>query len=91
MEFNVIDEINKLKLGNIITTFEIDGIDKEFVLFSVEGLDDEDPMVNLCVAYIYEDKDGYNYIAAIDDKKIYKSALLVVNDMITKLKIKSTK
>ena len=37
MEFNVIDENNKFKMGNIISIFKLPNYNEEFVLFSIEA------------------------------------------------------
>ena len=88
MGFDVIDEKGKMKLGNIITVFKIDGIDREFVLFSIEGIDDEDDMASLLVTYLNKTDDGYSYIEEITDKKVYKQAMDVVKDMFNIIKTK---
>lgn len=82
MEFNVIEN-NEFKLGNIISIFQIPGIDREFALFSVEDFDREDPSLN--VAYIDTDSNGYDYITEIEDHDILNKALEVASDMIKKV------
>ena len=67
-------------LVNIITIFKLPDISKEFVLFSIEGIDDD--KTNLEVAYLNEDKEGNNYISEIDDDSILKRAMEVVKDII---------
>lgn len=79
MEFNAINENNEFKIGNIISIFTLPDIDKEFALFSLEEYDKD--LANLHVAYLNKDNDGYDYIAEIDDDKIYKKAMMVVKDM----------
>ena len=78
--FDIISENKQLKLGNIITIFKLPDISKEFVLFSIEGIDDD--KTNLEVAYLNEDKEGNNYISEIDDASILKRAMEVVKDII---------
>lgn len=88
MNFDVINENGKTKLGNIITAFKIEGIDREFILFSVEGIDDTNEMENLLVTYLNTTPEGYNYIEEITDKKVYKKAISVVKDMFNVIKTK---
>ena len=45
MEFNIIDENNKFKLGNIISIFKLPNYDKEFVLFSISDFDVDETYV----------------------------------------------
>ena len=79
MKFNVVNEEGKMKLGNVITVFKIDDIDRDFILFSIEGIGED--ISSLAVAYLNKDKEGYNYIEEITDKKVYKHAMDVVKDM----------
>lgn len=78
--FDVINEKNELKLGNIITVFKLPDISKEFILFSIEGIGDDKS--SLEVAYLNEDRDGNNYISEIDDDNILKKAMEVVKDIV---------
>ena len=71
MEFNIINEESKFKLGNILSVFKIPESEKEIVLFSLEGFEDNDES-NLQVAYINTDSNGYDYIEEINDDKILK-------------------
>lgn len=80
MEFNVIDENNKFKIGNIVSIFKLSNYDKEFVLFSVSDFDEDDG--NLHVAYLLKDKDGYDYIDEIDDLSVLKDATEAVREMV---------
>lgn len=79
MDFNIVNENNKFKLGNIITIFKIPESDKEIALFSLEDYDKD--IASLHVAYLNRDAEGYDYISEIKDSKIYKKAMLVVKDM----------
>lgn len=79
MEFNVIDDNNEFKLGNVLTVFEIPESNRKFILFSVSAFDREDNTLN--IAYLNRDKEGYDYIEEIDDDNIYKKAMLVVKDI----------
>jgi len=79
MEFNVVNDNNEFKIGNIIAVFKIPESDREMVLFSLE--DFEKDIANLHVAYLNKNNEGYDYITEIDDKKVYKKAMLVVKDM----------
>ncbi len=78
--FDVINERKELKIGNIITVFKIPNNSREFVLFSIEGIDDNKS--SLEVAYLNEDKDGNNYISEIADEGELKKAMEVVKDII---------
>lgn len=80
MEFNIINEESKFKLGNILSVFKIPESEKEIVLFSLEGFEDNDES-NLQVAYINTDSNGYDYIEEINDDKILKKAMLAVKDI----------
>lgn len=80
MDFNVINEKNEFKLGNIISIFKIPKVDREIALFSVEDFDKDDASLN--VAYIDTDQNGYDYISEIEDEEILKKAMEVVKDMI---------
>lgn len=80
MEFNVLNEENKFKLGNIITIFKIPEYDKEFVLFSVSDFEDDDS--SLHVAYLLKDKEGYDYIEEIEDAKVLKKATEAVKNIV---------
>lgn len=80
MEFNVIDENNKFKLGNIVSIFKLPNYDKEFVLFSVSDFDED--KTNLQVAYLVKDNEGYDYIDEITDPRILRDATEAVKEMI---------
>ena len=80
MEFNVIDENNKFKIGNIISIFKLPNYEKEFVLFSVS--DYEALEGNLHVAYLLKDSDGYDYIDEIEEPSVLKDATEAVKEMI---------
>jgi len=80
MEFNIIDENNKFKMGNVISIFKLPNYDEQFVLFSVSDFDDEDS--SLQVAYLRKDREGYDYIDEIEDSHVLKDASEAVKDMI---------
>lgn len=80
MEFNVVDENNKFKIGNIISVFKLPNYKEEFVLFSVSDFDDNDASLN--VAYLFRDKDGYEYIDEIEDPLVLKAATEAVSEMV---------
>lgn len=80
MEFNIINEESKFKLGNILSVFKIPESEKEIALFSLEGFEDSDES-SLQVAYINTDNNGYDYIEEINDDKVLKKAMLVVKDL----------
>ena len=79
MEFNIIDEKNEFKLGDIISIFKIPDDDREIALFSVSVFDGDESSLN--VAYIKTDREGYDYIEEIEDEKILKKAMEIVQDM----------
>ena len=79
MEFNIIDEKNEFKLGNIISIFKLPDDDREIVLFSVSDFDGDESSLN--VDYIKTDREGYDYIEEIEDEKILKKAMEIVQDM----------
>lgn len=79
MEFNIIDEKNEFKLGDIISIFKLPDDDREIVLFSVSDFDGDESSLN--VAYIKTDREGYDYIEEIEDEKILKKAMEIVQDM----------
>ena len=79
MEFNIIDEKNEFKLGNTISIFKLPDGDREIVLFSVSDFDGDESSLN--VAYIKTDREGYDYIEEIEDEKILKKAMEIVQDM----------
>lgn len=78
--FDIINEKKQMKLGNVVTVFKLPDITREFILFSIEGIDDNKS--NLEIAYLNEDKDGNNYISEIDDDKILRKAMEAVKDII---------
>lgn len=79
MEFNIINENNEFKLGNIISIFKLPNDDREIALFSISDFDGDDSSLN--VAYIKTDNEGYDYIEEIEDEKTLKKAMEVVQDM----------
>lgn len=79
MEFNIINEKNEFKLGDIISIFKLPDDDREIALFSISNFDDDDTSLN--VAYIKTDNEGYDYIEEIEDEDIQKKAMEVVKDM----------
>ena len=79
MEFNIIDEKNEFKLGDIISIFKLPDDDREIALFSVSDFDGDESSLN--VAYIKTDREGYDYIEEIEDEKILKKAKEIVQDM----------
>lgn len=83
MEFNIYDEKDGMfKIGNIITTFELDGVEKKIALFSSEDLDGLDEMCFLNIAYLEENSDGEYYITDIEDRDIQKKAITAVSEML---------
>ena len=80
MEFNVIDDNNKFKIGNIISIFKIPNYDNQFALFSISDYEDDE--VGLQVAYLLKDKDGYDYIEDIEDPEVLKVATVAVREII---------
>ena len=79
MEFNIIDEKNEFKWGDIISIFKLPDDDREIALFSVSDFDGDESSLN--VAYIKIDREGYDYIEEIEDEKILKKAMEIVQDM----------
>ena len=79
MEFNIIDEKNEFKLGDIISIFKLPDDDREIALFSVSDFDGDESSLN--VDYIKTDSEGYDYIEEIEDEKILKKAMEIVQDM----------
>ncbi len=79
MEFNIIDENNEFKLGDIITIFKLPDSDREIALFSMSDFDGDASSLNL--AYLNTDNEGYDYIEEIEDEIVLKNAMEVVKDM----------
>lgn len=79
MEFNIINENNEFKLGNVISIFKLPDNEREFVLFSVEDFDGDES--DLHVAYLNKDSEGYDYIEEIKNENTLKQAMEVVKDM----------
>lgn len=84
MEFNIINENNEFKLGEIISIFKIPDTKREIALFSVSDFDTDNSSLN--VAYIDKDNNGYDYITEIEDEKILAKAMNVVKDIIGGIK-----
>lgn len=80
MEFNVVDENNKFKLGSIISIFKLPDYDEQFALFSISDFEEDE--ASLQVAYLLKDDQGYDYIEEIEDPKVLKSATEAVKEMI---------
>ena len=81
MDFDIVNEKSEFKLGNILSIFKLDNIDKEIALFTISAFDKDDDTLN--IAYINKDKDGYDYLEEINDKKVFNEAMLVVKDMMS--------
>lgn len=79
MEFNIINENNEFKLGDIISIFKLPNDEREIALFSISNFDGDASSLN--VAYIKTDNEGYDYIEEIEDEKTLKKAMEVVQDM----------
>lgn len=79
MEFNIIDENNEFKLGDIITIFKLPDSEREIALFSMSDFDGDASSLNL--AYLNTDNEGYDYIEEIEDETVLKNAMEVVKDM----------
>lgn len=79
MEFNIINENNEFKLGEIISIFKLPNDEREIALFSVSDWDGDDSSLN--VAYLKTDREGYDHIEEIEDENILKEAMDVVKDM----------
>ena len=86
MEFNVVDEKNEFKLGNIMSIFKLPDSDKEIALFSISCFDRDDDSLN--IAYINKDSNGYDYLEEITDKEVFKKAMAVVQDIVRTINIK---
>lgn len=84
MNFNIINEENKFKLGSIIAVFKLPNNNREIALFSVEDFEGED-MCSLNVAYIDKDASGYDYISEIDDEDVFSKAAYAAQDIINKI------
>lgn len=80
MEFNIINENNEFKLGEIISIFKLPNDEREIALFSVSDWDGDDSSLN--VAYLKTDREGYDHIEEIEDENVLKEAMEVVKDMI---------
>lgn len=80
MEFNVIDEDNRFKIGNIISIFKLPNYEEKFALFSVSDFERDES--GLHVAYLLKDKEGYDYIDEIDNPKILQDATEAVKELI---------
>ena len=79
MEFNIINENNEFKLGEIVSIFKLPNDEREIALFSVSDWDGDDSSLN--VAYLETDREGYDHIEEIEDENILKEAMDVVKDM----------
>lgn len=79
MEFNIINENNEFKLGEIISIFKLPNDEREIALFSVSDWDGDDSSLN--VAYLETDREGYDHIEEIEDENVLKEAMEVVKDM----------
>ena len=84
--FDVVNEKKEFKLGNVITVFSVPGINKEFILFSIEGMGEDKS--NLEIAYLNRGSDGYDYISEIDDLEHLKKAMEVVKNIVNVTKIR---
>ena len=79
MEFNIINENNEFKLGEIISIFKLPNDEREIALFSVSDWDGDDSSLN--VAYLKTDREGYDHIEEIEDENVLEEAMEVVKDM----------
>ena len=79
MEFNIINENNEFKLGEIISIFKLPNDEREIALFSVSDWNGDDSSLN--VAYLKTDREGYDHIEEIEDENVLKEAMEVVKDM----------
>lgn len=84
MEFNVIDENNKFKIGNIISIFKLPNYNEEFAIFSLSDFDEDDS--SLQVAYLLKDNDGYDYVSEIEEPKVLKDAMEAVKEIMKNIK-----
>lgn len=80
MEFNVIDENNKFKIGNIISIFKLPNYNEEFALFSISDFDVDEASIQ--VAYLLKDVEGYDYIEEIYDPKVLEDVTEAAKKMI---------
>ena len=83
MEFDIVNEKNEFKLGNILSIFKLDNSDREIAVFTISAFDRDDDSLN--IAYINKDKDGYDYLEEIEDKNVFNEAMFVVKDMMKKI------
>lgn len=80
MEFNVVDDNNKFKIGNIISIFKLPNYNEEFALFSVSDFEGDE--ASLQVAYLLKDAEGHDYIDEIEDTEVLKVATEAIKEMI---------
>lgn len=80
MEFNVIDENNKFKIGNIISIFKLPNYNEEFALFSISDFDEDE--ASLQVAYLFKDAEGYDYVEEIYDQKVLEDVTDAARKMV---------
>ncbi len=74
-------KIMNLNLAQLLQYLNFQMLKKEIALFTVGDYDAKD-LVNLEVAYINKDQDGYDYIEEIEDENVLKSAMKVVKKII---------
>lgn len=80
MEFNVIDESNSFKIGNILSIFKLPNYNEEFAVFSVSDYEEDEASIN--VAYLIKGPDGYDYIDEIRDPDVLRDATEAAMEMI---------
>lgn len=83
MNFNIVNENYEFKMGDVLTTFKIEDMPQEFILYSSSSYDKDES--SLFVGYLTKGTDGYDYISDIEDIKIYKKATLIARDILKKV------
>ena len=79
-KFTVINENYEFKDGEVLLIFTINGIDKEYVLYSLDN--NNEVNCSLIVAYIEKDEKGYDILKDIDDLEERKQVIEIVKDII---------
>lgn len=80
MKFTLLNENLQFKEGDPIAVFKINGIDQEYIIYSVEDYERNESKI--LISYLIRDNDGIDHIRTIENLEERKKVINIFKDII---------